>query len=331
MLAVGGDARLTATPDASVGASADEVAAAPGVRAAVAGRVEDGVRASSRRDAATVRLVVVDAAAYERLLARSPLPDAPDLARLTRPAGERVPALLVGGDPGLRDRLVVRWNDETVPLEVVGTAPIVDASVDPVVVVDADAFAAAGAVADPGTVWAVGPGAPSALRAAAGGLSGSVETYADDLAVRRAAPLASALVHLAVGSAILLLLFGVLGVVLAAAAERPGRAEYLGRLRSMGMAGDALRRLLVVELLTPVAVATAAGLVLGLGAAVTMFGSLGLEQVTGQSTTPDLALPWWALLALPVLTLTVLAVARVESAALRRTSLAVLLRAGDRR
>ena len=145
-------------------------AQAPGVDAAVAGRVAEMTLASSVSTGASVRLVIVDARAYERLLATSDLPDAPQLERLTAAGGEDapVPALLLGGPPGLENGLHVRWGvDDNVALDVVGEAPRVDAATDPVVVVDAAAFAAAGARADPDTIWAVGPGAPEALRTAA--------------------------------------------------------------------------------------------------------------------------------------------------------------------
>ncbi len=325
LLAVGGDARLSAAPDRELDGIAAEVARAVGVEAAVAARVEDGVRASSRRSASAVRLVVVDADAYEGLLASSALPDAPGLSRLTRPVGDGVPALLLGGDAGLRDRLVVRWDDVTVPLAVVGTAPRVDASVDPVLVVDAASFAATGAVAEPNTVWAVGADAPSVLGSAAGS-EGSLDLYTDELASRRDAPLASGLEVLALGGAVLLLLLAIAAVVLSAAAEVPARAEALGRLRSLGLTRAELHRTLVLQLMTPVAFAVAAGLVLGALAAATMFGSLGLEHVTGQTTTPSLVLSWWALLVGPALVAAVLVVAQRESTRLRRTSLAALLR-----
>jgi putative ABC transport system permease protein len=330
LLSVGGDARLTTTPDRAVHESARGIAAAPGVDIAVAGRVEDGIRASSRQNAASVRLVVVDAVAYDRLLAGSGLPDAPDLAQLSRP-GDRVAALLLGGDPGLADELVLRWDDATVPLKVVGVAPRVGASVDPVVVVDAEAFADSGAVADPNTVWALGPGAVAAVRAAAGsaGSSGSVTTYADVLDARRDAPLAAGLTRLALASSALLLLFAVLGVVLAAATERPAREESLGRLRSLGVRDRDLGRILLAELSAPVLIGTVSGLALGVGAAATMFGPLALEQVTGQSGSPDLVVPWHPLLAGVALFLTVLVVGRSEARRLRRSSLAQLLRGGD--
>jgi putative ABC transport system permease protein len=331
LLEVGGDARLTTAPAASVESTAQEVAGAAGVRAAVPARVADGVRASSRGSAATVRLVVVDATSYARLLAESPLPDAPQLARLGEQSGDRVPALLVGGDPGLRSALVVRWDeDTTVPLEVVGVAPRVDASVDPVIVVDAATFATSGAIADPNTVWAVGPGAAAALRAASDN-SGTVALFTEVRDARRDAPLASGLVHLAIASSVLLLLFAILGVVLGAAAEAPPRATSLGRLRSLGLRGGELWRVLAGELLTPVVVGAVAGLLLGLGSSLAMFGSLSLELVTGQTSPPHPTLPWWTALAVAVLVATVLVITQVESGRLRRASLAQLLRRGDSR
>lgn len=328
--AVGGDARLTDTPDPSLVDTAASVATEPGVAGAVAARVEDGVRASSPRSAATVRLVVVDAAAYERLLSASPLPDSPGLDRLADPDGGGVPALVLGAEPGLRDGMVVRWEDTTVPLEVVGEAPQVGAAPDPVVVVDSAAFARSGAVANPNTLWAVGPGAAAAVRDVAGPTA-TVSTYDDALAARRDAPLASGLVLLALCGSGLLLLFAVLGVVLAAAAERPSRRTALGRLRSLGLSDRDLRRVLVAELLAPVALGAVAGVALGLAATPATFGALALERVTGESTAPALVVPWWPLLAPVALCLTVLVVARAESARLRSTSLAELLRAGDSR
>jgi putative ABC transport system permease protein len=283
-----------------------------------------------------VRLVVVDPAAFARLLAASPLPDAPQLARLAPGAATGTPALLRGGDPALREGLRIGWDDARVPLHVVGTAPAVGPGENPVVVVDAAAFAAAGAVADPGTVWAVGPGAARAVEAAAqdpagsAGAGGSVVLRADALDARRDAPLAAALRHLAIASAALLLLCGVLGVVLAAAVAAPARNESLGRLRAMGLRPDQVRRVLGGELAPPVAVGVVAGVALGVGAAVVMFASLALERVTGQTGTPAVVIPWWAPVLSATLVATALAVAQVESAQLRRMSLARLLRSGDR-
>lgn len=236
-----------------------------------------------------------------------------------------MPALLLGGDPELRDGLVVRWDESNVPLAVVGTAPRLGASTDPVVVVDAGAFADAGAGTDPDTVWAVGPAAAAAVAALAPE-SGSVVRYDDVLDARRHAPLASALVRLAVASSALLLLFAVLGVVLAAAGEAPARAEAVGRLRALGLRDREQRRVLAGEVLAPVVVAALAGLSLGVGCAYATFGSLSLELITGQSGVPHVVVPWWTPLTGLVLVVTALAVVAVEWRRLRRRVLAQLLR-----
>lgn len=326
LLAVGGDARLTTAPDPGVADTATTVAAEPGVRATAAGRVVDGVRVTSRLRADAVRLVVVDATAYARLLASGPLPDAPELSRLRTATGDRVPALLLGGDPDLSDGLVVRWDDANIPLEVVGTAPRVEAATDPVVVVDAAAFAGAGAVAQPDTVWAVGPGADAALTAAAG-TAGVVVRYDDVVAARRDAPLASGILRLAVTTTVLLLLVATLGLVLAAAVEAPARASSLGRLRALGLPSRGVRRVLAGELLVPVVVAAATGLALGAASARVVLEPLALERITGQTGAPDLAVPWWLLLVVPLVATAALLVAALEWRRLRRRSLAALLRA----
>ncbi len=267
VLAVGGDARLKTAPTPEVQDRAAAVGEAPGVRVAVAGRVADGALASSQSTGASVRLVVVDARAYERLLAASDLPDAPQLARLTATGGEDapVPALLLGGPPGLENGLQVRLgDDDEVALDVVGEAPRVDATTDPVVVVDATAFAAAGAVAYPDTIWAVGPGADEALRSAAEkDLADSVTTYDAVLSRLRDAPLPAALIHLALAASLLLALLAGLGVVLGAAVDAPARATGLGRLRSLGLADRGLRRVLAGELLAPVLASVLTGLAVG--------------------------------------------------------------------
>jgi putative ABC transport system permease protein len=332
LLGVGGDARATLpAPGSTATALRDRVAAAPGVRAVVAARVEDEVRATSRTSADTVRLVAVDASAFEHLLALSALPDSPGLDRLSSARDDAVPALLLGGPPGLRDGLTVSdAAGRAIPLSVVGTAPRVQDAVDPVVVVDAATFARAGGASAPNTVWAVGPGAAAAVQAAAG-RGAAVVVYADALAARRHAPLAAGLVRLAVASSALLLLFAVLGVVIGAAREADPRAESLGRLRSLGLRDRQLWGLVAGELMAPVLVGTVAGLVLGLTAALTMFDRLALERITDTAGPPGISVPAWVLLVGLALVVTVLALAQAEWTRLRRVGLGQLLRGGPPR
>lgn len=332
LLAVGGDARLKSVPAMEIADRAAEVGRAPGVRAAVAARVADGTLVSSVSTGASVRLVAVDARAYERLLAASDLPDAPQLQRLTDAGGADapVPALLLGGPSGLENGLQLQWGEVAFPLDVVGEAPRVEATTDPVIVVDAEVFTAAGAVAEPDTVWAVGPGAPEAMRVAAeADPADTVQTYGDVLDRIRDAPLSAALVHLAVAASLLLVLLAALGVVLGAAVDAPSRATALGRLRSLGLADRELRRVLSGELLVPVLASVLTGLVVGVVTAAATFGLLGLEDVTGQSEDPQLVVPLWTWVAVLALPVVALVLAARQSTRLRHTDLAQLLRRGD--
>jgi putative ABC transport system permease protein len=139
------------------------------------------------------------------------------------------------------------------------------------------------------------------------------------------------LVDLALVSSLLLIAFAILGVAVAAAAEAPKRAESLGRLRSLGMGRRGVRRVLLGELVTPVLVGALAGVAIGIGIALTMFGPLSLELVTGQSSEPAVVVPWWTGLAVVVLVVTALLIARAEAGRVGRTRLATLLRGGDQR
>ena len=145
----------------------------------------------------------------------------------------------------------------------------------------------------------------------------------------REAPLPAALVHLAVAASLLLVLLAGLGVVLGAALDAPARATALGRLRSLGLADRELRRVLAGELLAPVLAGVLTGLVVGVATAWATFGSLGLEEVTGQSETPQLVVPLWTWLAVVALPVVALLLAARQSRRLQRTNLALLLRTGD--
>ena len=96
---VGADARLDVGADAEAAtpALAERIAAAPGVGQVVVAQVTDSARVFTESTLLTPRLVIVDTAAFQRLLATTPLPDAPALARLTAP----------GPGPGTSQR----WSD----------------------------------------------------------------------------------------------------------------------------------------------------------------------------------------------------------------------------
>ena len=192
--------------------------------------------------------------------------------------------------------------------------------------VDAEAFAAAGGVAPPNTVWAVGPGAADAIRDTDVEPAAAVVSYADELDSRRDAPLPSALVTLALVSSAVLLAFAILGAVLAAVAGAPNRAEALGRLRALGVPSRDVRSLLLGELAVPVAVTAIVGAAIGAAGARVVLGSLSLQLVTGHRAIRRPSSPGGASSACPCSSSATLVVAALELRRVRRQSLSQLLR-----
>ena len=317
---VGADARLQAEQSPGLVSVARRVAETPGVDAAVAARVADGVLASSGTSAAVVRLVVVDSAAYERLLSGTPYP-APQLRRLGRGDNAAVPALVGGGLSGRRD-LTISWQDAEVPLRVVGSAPTITTGSTPVVVVDSAAFAAAGPPAPPGTLWATGPGAAAALDAVRGD-AGSVAPVVDRrdvLADQRAAPLVRGLRDLVVVAGGLLALLVVLGVLLGAALGAPTRLASLSRLRTLGLFRSEARLVLAGHLLPPVVLAAVTGAVLGALCAVGVLPMLDLGLLIGPTKGTPVAVPWWTPLIVAVAVVPAALVAGAETSRRRSAS-----------
>ncbi|WP_214417232.1 FtsX-like permease family protein, partial [Sphaerisporangium fuscum] len=329
---VGADARLDVVPAAaaSTPALARRIAAAPGVRQAVAAQITDGARVVADSLVAAPRLVIVEAAAFRRLLASTPLPDAPQLSRLAATGHGDVPALVrsSGGDlrPGMRLQLL-RDGAPAIRLTAVGTAPAVGDAGD-VVLVDAAAVAAAGMRAVPNTVWVTGPGAARAV--SAGDVAATAVLRADVLGARRTAPLTAGLLRLAWASALTLLILGLLGLALGAAASAPERWQTLTRLRTLGLRPRDARWVAAGELLPPVVVAAVAGPLLGVLVARLALGPLALRLLTGQDADPSLVPPWARLglvaVALPAV---VAVVVPIESALRRRRRPGEVLRAGE--
>ncbi|MFG3555392.1 FtsX-like permease family protein [Micromonospora sp. NPDC047557] len=331
---VGADARLDvgAEAGAATPAVAERIAAAPGVGQVVLAQVTDSARVFSDSTLFTPRLVIVDAEGFQRLLATTPLPDAPALARLTTPApapGD-VPVLVRSSDGELRTgtRLQLPRDDApAISLTAVGTAPSVGGAGD-VVIVDAAALAGAGLPAVPNTVWVTGPGAARAVSNS--GIAADVVLRADVLRAQRSAPLTAGLVRLAWTAAAMLLALGLLGLTLAAAAGASERWQTLTRLRTLGLRPRDARWVAAGEVLPPVVVAAVCGPLLGALLARLTLGPLDLRLLTGQAADPGAGPPWW-LLGLVSVTLLVASatVVPVESALRRRDRLSEVLRAGE--
>ncbi|MET8362856.1 FtsX-like permease family protein [Micromonospora sp. NPDC005194] len=331
---VGADARLDVGAEAGVAtpAVAERIAAAPGVGQVVVAQVTDSARVFSDSTLFTPRLVIVDADAFQRLLATTPLPDAPALARLTTPGpgpGD-VPALVRSSDGELRTgtRLQLpRGDAPAIPLTAVGTAPSVGGAGD-VVIVDAAALAGAGLPAVPNTVWVTGPGAARAVSNS--GVAADVVLRADVLRAQRVAPLTAGLVRLAWTAAAVLLALGLLGLTLAAAAGASERWQTLTRLRTLGLRPRDARWVAAGEVLPPVVVAAVCGPLLGALLARLTLGPLDLRLLTGQAAEPGAVPPWWLLGLVSVALLAAAAtVVPVESALRRRDRLSEVLRAGE--
>ncbi|GAA0579960.1 FtsX-like permease family protein [Paractinoplanes ferrugineus] len=329
---VGADARLDAGPDSSdkIPEIAAQVAAAPGVTRAVPAQVIDGVRVIADGNSLTPSLVIVDAAQFRRLLAATPLPDAPGLNGLTGPR-----ALVRAGDGSLHpgqtlqlrlpnDKVVLGNSaDSTVyPLTAVGTAPIVGSATD-VIVVDASA----GLPYHPDTIWATGPGAAAAVKML--GLGGHVEVRSEVLSDRRSLPLNAGLAALDWAAAATLLLLGLLSFALAAAASAPSRWETLARLRTLGLRPRDAHRVAAAELQPPALVAAVCGPLLALLLIKLTFAPLALRTLTGQLSDPAITLPWWLPVVTTALLLATLAVVvAAESTVRRRLRLSDVLRVG---
>ncbi|MEU4237338.1 FtsX-like permease family protein [Actinoplanes sp. NPDC026619] len=318
---VGADARLDVGPDTT--APTERIASAPGVTQAVAAQVFAGVRVIAGGNSLTPALVLVDATEFQRLLAATPLPDAPDLTKLS---GGGMRALVRSADGSLRPGMAldVRLPDtKPVELTAVGIAPQVGTATD-VIVVDAGS----GLPYKPDTVWATGPGAGRAVTAAAGG--GHVLVRADVLADRRSLPLNSGLAALERAAAVVLLLLGMLGFALAAAASAPARWETLARLRTLGLRPRDTHRVAAGELLPPVLAAAVCGPLLAFLLVKLTFGPLGLSTLTGQTADPATVVPWWfAGAGAVVLAGTLVAVVAAEAVVRRRQGLGEVLRAGS--
>jgi putative ABC transport system permease protein len=326
---VGAEARLDLLPDPTNPQATQQIAARlaarPGVTQVVPADITDGARVIADTDALAPALVVVDSAAFQRLLATTPLPDAPQLSQLK--AGTKpIPALVHTTDgslrPGMTLQLAEQQNTALVQMRAVGTAPMVD-NLPEMVIVDA----ASGVPYSPNTIWVTGPGADAAVRTVAG--KGHAVIRTDVLHERHSAPLNAGLVALDWAVFGTLLALGLLGFALAAAASAPERWDTLARLRTLGLRTRDTRRVAAAELLPPVLAAAIGGPLLALLLVRLTFGPLALRTLTGQTADPAPLIPWWLLgvVALGLLA-ALFAVVAAEAAVRRGRRLSDVLRVG---
>ncbi|MFD6756202.1 FtsX-like permease family protein [Micromonospora gifhornensis] len=330
----GADARLDISSDvqAATPALAERIAAAPGIEQVVAAQITDSAPLFTESTLLTPRLVIVDAAAFGRLLATTPLPDAPALAQLTAPGPDpaAVPALVRSSTGDLHTGTQLQLSRDTGPtirLTAVGTAPPVGGAGD-VVIVDAAALAEAGLPAVPNTIWVIGPGTAQAVSHS--GVPADIVLRTDILQAQRVAPLTAGTLRLAWTTAAVLLALGLLGLTLAAAAGAQERWQTLTRLRTLGLRPRDARWVAAGELLPPVVAAAVCGPLLGALLAHLTLGPLELRLLTGQAADPATVLPWWLLgLTGVALVAAAAAVVPVEAALRRHDRLSEVLRAGE--
>ncbi|MBT0993318.1 hypothetical protein KIN34_03330 [Cellulomonas sp. DKR-3] len=333
--AVGGDVRLDAAPDPGLPEDLlDDLAAEPGVTAAAA-RVVDGTQVLGGGVDETARLVAIDADAEARLLARSPVGDAPGLAVLAAAPGAgadgatAVPAL-VAGVPADATGLHVAWQGDSVPLDVVGAAPALplgDEAAPVTVVVDRAALAAAlGRPVAATDAWLTGPGAAQAVTDLPDGVTATVRTAW--LADVRVAPTAATFSHVLRAAAAVLAVLGVLVVVLAAAAGAPARRRALVQLRVLGLPRRVGARVVLAELVGPVLVPALAGIGTGIALSAAVVVPLGLQSLTHQAVAPALVLPWWVLASVLGLAGAVAGVVAVERPRAGNERLSEVMRSG---
>jgi len=331
---VGADVVAATSSDLGLSSEIETLAGAPGVDAVAAAHVATGTQLLGDSVDLAVRVVAVDSADVEALLADSPLADAPQLALLTDPPegleAASVPVLTTGVPSGASG-LSLRWQGQVVPLTSVGAAPAIPGeglSAGPTVVVDRQVLEQAMGISLPPTVvWVDGEGAEAAVRSLPGLGDATITTRSDWLEARRTAPMTEAFGNLLVGAVAVLMALAALAVYLVAAASARGRATALARFRVLGLPRRQSDRVAVGELVAPVLVGSVVGTVTGVGLAALLVGPMDLAVLTGQLSAPTLVLPWWCWMSVPVLVVAVLIAVAVELAGHRRERLGQVMRA----
>ena len=330
---MGADAVASSNEASGLPSEVADLGASPGVEASAAAHVVDGKQVLGRGTDSVVRFVAVDSGDFEKLLASSPLADAPQLEALAadRAPGSPIPALTSGLAKNASD-LTIAWGDDRIALVSVGIAPALPGDppgAEPTVIVDrATLEAASGIAAAPDVAWVTGKGAESALRALAGLGDFDIATREEWLAARRTAPVTAAFGGLLVAAAAVLLALAILVVGLMSAAGARGRASALAGFRVLGLPRSDIDKIAIGETLVPVVTASVVGAATGAALGAWLAGPLDLAALTGQNGTPTFVLPWWCWMSVPVLVVAVLVAVVVELAGHRRERLGQVMRAG---
>ncbi|WP_430785303.1 FtsX-like permease family protein [Actinoplanes sp. G11-F43] len=295
-VSVGADARVDLGGDAA-GSTLEEaarIAGRPGVTAVMTGQVIDGARIVAAGKVAPLRLVIMDRPS--EVLVRSA-------------GGELTPGMTLD---------IPQDGAPSIKVTATGVAPAVGGATD-VLIVGTEA----GVPSVPDTIWVDGPGAAEAVA----GMPAVLLT--EVLASRQSAPLVSGLILLTRVAAVFLLVAGLVGFVLAAAAGAPQRWQTLSRLRTLGLTPRDARRVAAGSLLPLALLAAVAGPLLGMAVVAVVAGPLGLSLLTGQVDTPALVLPWaWIGVVTAGFPLAVAVVVGAEALVRRRLRLADVLRVG---
>jgi putative ABC transport system permease protein len=301
--AVGGDVAIATDAQGGLPGAIWELDRTNGLTVATATLVA-GAQVIGTKIDDNVDIAIVDADAMTRLLAETPLTDAPTLHSLTNTAAKdgSLPVLVTGSAQSW-EGVTLRWGDDSVRVTSAGTAPQLPrqlASGRVLVVVDRAALVAAlGHDVPPTQAWVAGPGASQRVDAiiAAAKDSGDVTVVTREgwLAERRDAPVTRGLGWLFVGAGAVAAMLAVLAVVLVAASGSDERTRAIARIRVVGASRSAAHRVAWLEVAIPAAVASAAGLLVGFLLTPILLVALDLESVTGGRGAPSSTIPWWVM------------------------------------
>ncbi|PZR61549.1 MAG: hypothetical protein DLM71_08395 [Chloroflexi bacterium] len=343
-LTVGADYRVSA-PEGQIFPANVDLAQVPGVQAQARAVVREASVGLGGSNLVTTHIVGLDAAAYERVVAGTPLamtfPSALT-AKATATGSERDPLpsvvspLTLGGNVRVGDRLLIVLDQQTYTSVVVGVR---------------DAFPGVGGsfvLIDRRLLLSVlGPTAPAltalylrapnvadlTLRRAAAAESSlaSVTSREDEYQRVHGGPLVAATRLAFVAASALAALYTVLALVAVVLVTAPARDRDLVLLRTLGVSRRQAVWMTAAEQLPPALIAIGVGLGLGIAIAVVVLPGLGVDALMGPLLPARVAVAWASLLAIGLLFCLVALVATTLAAiSAGGANLAASLRIGER-